>query len=86
MFQYINFSYRAAMMAGATTEPVKNNFSRASFIESAVPVGFCHIFSVGSTASISTMEFEPALVKDIKEKLEDFASRDMKSHYSDLGR
>ncbi len=45
--------------------------------------GFCHIFAVGSTASISTMEFEPALVKDIKEKLEDFASQNMKSHHSE---
>ncbi|WP_234572218.1 secondary thiamine-phosphate synthase enzyme YjbQ [Rhodohalobacter sp. 614A] len=45
--------------------------------------GFCHIFAVGSTASISTMEFEPALVKDIKEKLEDFASKNMKSHHSE---
>lgn len=45
--------------------------------------GFCHIFVVGSTASISTMEFEPALVKDIKEKLEDFASQHMKSHHSE---
>jgi secondary thiamine-phosphate synthase enzyme len=45
--------------------------------------GFCHIHAVGSTASISTMEFEPALVKDIKEKLEDFASQNMKSHHSE---
>ncbi len=45
--------------------------------------GFCHIFVVGSTASVSTMEFEPALVKDIKEKLEDFASENMRSHHSE---
>jgi secondary thiamine-phosphate synthase enzyme len=51
--------------------------------ESGIDEGFCHIFAVGSTASISTMEFEPALVKDIKEKLEDFASRSMKSHHSE---
>ncbi len=51
--------------------------------ESGIDEGFCHIFAVGSTASISTMEFEPALVKDIKEKLEDFASRNMKSHHSE---
>ncbi len=44
--------------------------------------GFCHIFAVGSTASISTMEFEPALVRDIKEKLNDFASESMRSHHS----
>lgn len=51
--------------------------------ESGFSDGFCHIFVVGSTASISTMEFEPALVKDIKEKLEDFASQTMKSHHSE---
>lgn len=51
--------------------------------ESGINEGFCHIFVVGSTASISTMEFEPALVKDIKEKLEDFASKTMKSHHSE---
>lgn len=55
-----------------------------SFInENNVKDGFCHIFTVGSTASVSTMEYEPALVKDIKEKLEDFASQTMKSHHSD---
>jgi secondary thiamine-phosphate synthase enzyme len=51
--------------------------------ESGVDEGFCHIFAVGSTASVSTMEFEPALVKDIKEKLEDFASETMRSHHSE---
>lgn len=51
--------------------------------ESGIIEGFCHIFAVGSTASISTMEFEPALVKDIKEKLEDFASETMRSHHSE---
>ncbi len=51
--------------------------------ESEIAEGFCHIFVVGSTASVSTMEFEPALVKDIKEKLEDFASETMRSHHSE---
>lgn len=51
--------------------------------ESAIREGFCHIFTVGSTASVSTMEFEPALVQDIKEKLEDFASKNMRSHHSE---
>jgi len=51
--------------------------------ESGIDEGFCHIFAVGSTASISTMEFEPALVKDIKEKLEEFASKDERSHHSE---
>ncbi len=51
--------------------------------ESGIAEGFCHIFTVGSTASVSTMEFEPALVQDIKEKLEDFASKNMRSHHSE---
>ncbi|MBP3191792.1 secondary thiamine-phosphate synthase enzyme YjbQ [Natronogracilivirga saccharolytica] len=51
--------------------------------DSGVKEGFCHVFAVGSTASISTMEFEPALVKDIREKLEDFASENMRSHHSE---
>jgi len=51
--------------------------------ESDIDEGFCHVFAVGSTASISTMEFEPALVTDVKEKLEEFASKKMKSHHSE---
>lgn len=50
--------------------------------ESGISEGICHVFAVGSTASISTMEYEPALVRDIKEKLEDFASESMRSHHS----
>lgn len=50
--------------------------------KSGINEGFCNIFAVGSTASISTMEYEPALVKDVKEKLEDFASENMRSHHS----
>lgn len=51
--------------------------------DSGIEEGFCHVFAVGSTASISTMEFEPALVIDVKEKLEDFASKTMKSRHSE---
>jgi secondary thiamine-phosphate synthase enzyme len=51
--------------------------------ESGIEEGICNVFVVGSTASISTMEFEPALVQDIKEKLEEFASKDMRSHHSE---
>lgn len=51
--------------------------------ETEIREGFCHIFVVGSTASVSTMEFEPALVRDIREKLEEFASEKMRSHHSE---
>ncbi len=56
---------------------------RARISESGITEGFCHIFVTGSTASVSTMEFEPALVKDIKKKLEDFASEHERSHHSE---
>src|SRR6056297_2381804 len=51
--------------------------------ESDIKEGICNVFVVGSTASISTMEFEPALVTDVKEKLEEFASKTMRSHHSE---
>jgi secondary thiamine-phosphate synthase enzyme len=51
--------------------------------ESGIEEGICNVFVVGSTASISTMEFEPALVQDVKEKLEEFASKKMRSHHSE---
>lgn len=41
--------------------------------ESGFSEGLIHIFPIGSTASISTIEFEPALVQDMKDKLEEFA-------------
>lgn len=50
---------------------------------SGVTNGLAHIFSVGSTASVTTIEYEPALVEDMKEQLEKFASRTMKSRHSE---
>ncbi|MFP4680373.1 MAG: secondary thiamine-phosphate synthase enzyme YjbQ [Chitinispirillaceae bacterium] len=50
--------------------------------ESGVGEGIAAVFAVGSTASVSTMEYEPALVKDVKERLEVLASKDMRSHHS----
>lgn len=50
--------------------------------KSAVREGLVNICAVGSTASISTIEFEPALVEDVKEHLESFASRKMRSRHS----
>ncbi|MFH5833339.1 secondary thiamine-phosphate synthase enzyme YjbQ [Halalkalibaculum sp. DA384] len=45
--------------------------------------GLVHIFPIGSTASISTIEFEPALVQDMKDKLEEFASRDQTTRHGE---
>jgi secondary thiamine-phosphate synthase enzyme len=51
--------------------------------DSGIQSGIASIFVPGSTASISTIEFEPALIEDMKEQLEKFASRDMKSRHSE---
>jgi secondary thiamine-phosphate synthase enzyme len=49
----------------------------AGFVKaSGVDSGIVHVFAVGSTASVTTIEFEPALVEDMREKLEEFAPRD----------
>ncbi|NQT97521.1 MAG: YjbQ family protein [Candidatus Marinimicrobia bacterium] len=50
--------------------------------ESSIRNGLVNIFPIGSTASITTIEFEPALVADMQELLEKFASRSMTSRHS----
>lgn len=52
-------------------------------IESGFDEGLIHIFPIGSTASISTIEYEPALVEDMKEKLNEFAPRDQQTRHGD---
>ncbi len=44
--------------------------------------GLVQIFAVGSTASITTMEFEPALVQDLKDILEALIPSDAISRHS----
>lgn len=44
--------------------------------------GIVSVTVVGSTASVTTIEFEPALVEDFKNKLEEFAARDWASLHS----
>lgn len=64
---------------------IKNVTSRVSTIakESGFNEGIVHIFPIGSTASISTIEFEPALVQDMKDKLEEFAPHDQKTRHGE---
>jgi secondary thiamine-phosphate synthase enzyme len=50
--------------------------------KSKISNGLVSIFAVGSTASITTIEYEPALVEDMKDQLEEFASRTMHSRHS----
>ncbi|MBU0691331.1 secondary thiamine-phosphate synthase enzyme YjbQ [bacterium] len=56
---------------------------QAIITESGIHAGIASVFVPGSTASVSTIEFEPALVADMQEQLEKFASRTMKSRHSE---
>lgn len=51
--------------------------------ESGFSEGIVHVFPIGSTASISTIEYEPALVKDMKDKLEEFAPQDQTTRHGE---
>ncbi|NGP88344.1 secondary thiamine-phosphate synthase enzyme YjbQ [Fodinibius halophilus] len=60
------------------TEEIERFASDSNFSE-----GLIHIFPIGSTASISTIEFEPALVQDMKDKLEEFAPHDQTTRHGE---
>jgi secondary thiamine-phosphate synthase enzyme len=45
--------------------------------------GLANVFVMGSTASVSTIEFEPALVEDFRDQLEKFAPRSMHTRHSE---
>lgn len=49
---------------------------------SGISNGLVNIFAVGSTASITTVEYEPALVEDVREQLEKFAPSTMHTRHS----
>lgn len=51
-------------------------------LKSKITNGLVSVFATGSTASITTIEYEPALVEDMKEQLEKFASSTMHSRHS----
>ena len=55
---------------------------QALVTETGLRNGAATVFSVGSTASISTIEYEPALVKDLQETLEHFLPHNMRSRHS----
>ncbi len=50
--------------------------------KSGIQNGLVNIFAVGSTASITTIEYEPALVEDMKEQLEKIFPSNMQSRHS----
>jgi secondary thiamine-phosphate synthase enzyme len=49
---------------------------------SGIREGLVNVFAVGSTASVTTIEFEPALVADMQEALEKLWPRTMQSRHS----
>jgi secondary thiamine-phosphate synthase enzyme len=51
--------------------------------QSKIKNGLVNVFAVGSTASITTIEHEPALNEDMRDKLEEFASHTMHSRHSE---
>jgi secondary thiamine-phosphate synthase enzyme len=50
--------------------------------ESGIGQGLAHIFVVGSTASVSTIEFEPALVDDLRDEMEKLIPSTQPSRHS----
>jgi len=48
----------------------------AAVIDAGVKEGLVNVFAVGSTASITTIEFEPALAEDMTEALEKLWPKD----------
>jgi len=50
--------------------------------KSKIKNGLVNIFAAGSTASITTIEYEPALVADMQDQLEKFAPSAMHSRHS----
>ena len=51
--------------------------------DSGLAEGVCNVFAVGSTASITTIEFEPALAADMTEALEKLWPRDLPTRHGD---
>lgn len=60
------------------TEEVSEFAQNSNFSE-----GLIHVFPIGSTASISTIEFEPALVQDMRDKLDEFAPQDQTTRHGE---
>jgi secondary thiamine-phosphate synthase enzyme len=52
-------------------------------IKSGIKEGQCTVFSVGSTAGITTIEFEPGLIKDIPKLLDKLIPPAVKYHHDD---
>ena len=55
----------------------------AIIAESEITDGVATVFVVGSTASISTIEYEPALTEDMKEQLNELVPSNLRSRHSE---
>jgi secondary thiamine-phosphate synthase enzyme len=51
--------------------------------ESGLKSGTATVFVIGSTASISTIEYEPALTEDVKEQLNQLIPSNLKTRHSE---
>ena len=49
---------------------------------SGINEGLVNVFIIGSTATVSTMEYEPALVEDMRDQLEEFVASDKPTRHS----
>jgi len=49
---------------------------------SGIKDGLVNIFVIGSTATVTTMEYEPALAQDIRDQLEEFVPSDKHTRHS----
>ncbi|MEP7146600.1 MAG: secondary thiamine-phosphate synthase enzyme YjbQ [bacterium] len=56
---------------------------RTKLHENKMKEGTCNVFSIGSTASITTLEYEPGLIKDIPAILEKLIPAYSKYHHND---
>ncbi|MCK4505799.1 MAG: secondary thiamine-phosphate synthase enzyme YjbQ [Candidatus Aegiribacteria sp.] len=56
---------------------------RSTIKSSGITDGLVAVTVIGSTASITTIEYEPALVEDMKEQLEKMVSRTIRSRHSE---
>ncbi len=56
---------------------------RSAVAASGVTEGVAHLFVQGSTAALSTIEFEPGAVRDLKEALERIAPMDARYHHNE---
>ncbi len=51
--------------------------------ESRIAEGLVNVFNIGSTGSVTTIEYEPALVADMEEALEKLWPKDMPTRHGD---